>query len=305
MDKNDMRVAEVWMDEYKSLFYNARGLHGQDFGDVTRRLALRKDLKCHSFKWFLDTIHPDKFVPDLQPLYHGILADPDKRLCVDNMQHDSSGSPVGLYGCHGGSPQRWALARDGGIFHDSMCLKAVERVVMMPCGEAHRWKFEGKSLRPMISTQTCLHRDGNRVNVAPCSTKTPAQEWKLTPQESGESIGSIDDSQCIDNDQKSAGPVILYGCHGKGGQAWKRTEAGKIAMISNPNVCLAIDFAVLQYECTKWMKWVYDESKQTLQYSLFENFCLDRESMSSGGQPKLRECADDTHSQRWQFFKSV
>ena len=45
LDRNDVRVAEVWMDEYKTLFYTARGLSHVDFGDVSDRRALR-ERKC-------------------------------------------------------------------------------------------------------------------------------------------------------------------------------------------------------------------------------------------------------------------
>ena len=69
--KNNMRLAEVWMDEYKEHYYAKRPdiLH-RSYGDISSRLALRKKLHCKSFKWYLKHVFSELPLPN-ENLWHG------------------------------------------------------------------------------------------------------------------------------------------------------------------------------------------------------------------------------------------
>lgn len=66
VERNLVRVAEVWLDEYKEVFYG-HGDHlidqGLDVGNLTQQRELREKLKCKSFKWYLDNVFPDLKAP--------------------------------------------------------------------------------------------------------------------------------------------------------------------------------------------------------------------------------------------------
>ena len=72
---NSKRLAEVWMDDYKRLYYMHReDLKTKDVGDLTSRHELRKRLNCKSFKWFLDNIAKGKFIMDEDVVAYGAVS---------------------------------------------------------------------------------------------------------------------------------------------------------------------------------------------------------------------------------------
>ena len=97
---DDFNICQVWLDEYKDYYYQRIGNNKGEYGDVTARKKLREDLHCKSFKWYLDTVFPELFIPG-EAAAQGYIKNIDTNMCLD-----SPGRPADLhkplvpYPCH-------------------------------------------------------------------------------------------------------------------------------------------------------------------------------------------------------------
>lgn len=74
--------------------------NNEAIGDLSERLELRERLNCKSFKWYLENVYPEKFIPDENVIAYGRVQLRDRNLCLDNLQRDED-KPynLGLYSC--------------------------------------------------------------------------------------------------------------------------------------------------------------------------------------------------------------
>lgn len=197
---NTARVVEVWMDDYKDVFYSSRtDLQFIDIGDLSSRKKLRQQLKCNSFQWYLDHVVPEKFIVHRDSIGHGRVMNNahGKQLCLDNLQRSGDQNPfyiLGQYPCHDTltSSQNFALAKDGRLRREDECAQAgefddeygSESIKVVDCShnptKKQKWKLTKRNEIVHVSSGKCLDRginmESSDVSISRC-TGADSQKW--------------------------------------------------------------------------------------------------------------------------------
>ncbi|XP_076093310.1 putative N-acetylgalactosaminyltransferase 9 isoform X1 [Mytilus galloprovincialis] len=186
---NSMRLAEVWMDEYKRLFYmHRKDLLGQDYGDISGRKELRENLKCKSFRWFLENVYPEKFIPDENVYAWGMVRNPATNLCLDTLQKDEKITfNMGLFSCQNGASANevFSISIDNELRREEGCL---------------------------------AHHSGKDVPLENCNG-AKSHKW-VHDKEKG-TIKHKESGKCLDiAGVKSGGTVVVNPCNGQDSQIW-------------------------------------------------------------------------------------
>jgi len=187
LKRNNIRLAEVWLDDYSEYYYQRIGSDRGDFGDISGRKKLRKELNCKSFKWYLDNIFPELFIPG-DAVASGEIRNLWSNQCVDSAAGSSElHKPIGLWPCHlQGGNQFWLFSKTGEIRRDEACLDyAGTDVILYPCHGAkgnQYWEYDPTTNYVQHgSSKNCLaiSEDKKKITVEKCSQDNPRVQWKF------------------------------------------------------------------------------------------------------------------------------
>eukprot|EP00048_Salpingoeca_helianthica_P004683 m.79839 g.79839 ORF g.79839 m.79839 type:complete len:615 (-) comp13297_c3_seq2:25-1869(-) len=203
------RVASVWMDEYAEIYYNASGNHEIAAGNVTDRVELRRSLQCKSFKWYLETVYPEMFVPFGDAIVaKGALKNVMTGLCMDTLSGEVNDMDnPDLTKCmrpDTRNNQYFYLSRNPRrqLRHEARtgarCLAPAERtlgslVQLSPCQEDEgwmQWHLKATGHLRHASTGHCLdllygeidpeHGQTYKLVLGKCKRGHPRQKWHFT-----------------------------------------------------------------------------------------------------------------------------
>ncbi|XP_051546481.1 probable polypeptide N-acetylgalactosaminyltransferase 8 isoform X2 [Myxocyprinus asiaticus] len=200
MKRNALRVAEVWMDEYKRNVNIAWNLpiqnHGIDIGDVSERKKLREKLKCKPFKLYLENVYPQLNPTDDIVGYGVLINDLQTSLCLDQGPVEQT-TPI-LYKCHFSFSQLFYYTERGEIFMGPLESNTYKRTRCLSdpgsgrvpelylCSDTKKlkrhmyWDFKQGQAIQNRNTKRCLEissdQDGNyELFILECS----GQHWKI------------------------------------------------------------------------------------------------------------------------------
>ncbi|XP_067930568.1 polypeptide N-acetylgalactosaminyltransferase 5-like [Watersipora subatra] len=182
--KNSIRLAEVWMDEYKYLYYKRLNNNLGNYGDISSRIKLRERLKCKSFDWYLKNVYPERFIP-AQATHTGQVRNNSTNFCLDSLAGNKVyNRPIGLWSCHDlGSSQHWLMSKQGEIRQDEACLDyagsgEVRKFRCHSQGGNQKWFYRESGLIEHSVYQSCMEgSDVGELVMKDCDTSNLHQLW--------------------------------------------------------------------------------------------------------------------------------
>lgn len=202
---NLARVSEVWMDDWRLFFYAQnpivkKTLHkvGRDtvLKNIEARKQLRKDLKCHSFEWFLDNVWPEHFFPKVDRFFGRLKQDNSGR-CLQRPTVRIGSGQVAVGGVEMGNCSTKVSSQQLFIFDsktgflktdENICLdsgsdpKPTRQVILAPCSESVRQKWFYKENQNFVHIESglCLDSpDEHKAQLQDCGASDLPLKWTM------------------------------------------------------------------------------------------------------------------------------
>ncbi|KAK7168663.1 hypothetical protein R3I93_004852 [Phoxinus phoxinus] len=190
VERNLARVVEVWMDEYKEIFYG-HGYHHlldksvTDIGNLTEQIQLREKLKCKSFKWYLENVYPDLDAPLVKA--EGVIFNVGARKCLVFQNGIFSFDKCEL----ANKSQQFSYTWLRMLRQNTSCLAPQEtQIIMEPCDNTKphlRWMHKsGKGLTEHVMIEShsqpiCLEAGVKAgIYLKNCDPINTFQKWQFT-----------------------------------------------------------------------------------------------------------------------------
>jgi len=219
VQKNLIRVAEVWMDGLRKYFYASTRIYDfkraeltsdEELNSLAERRQLRQKLGCRNFEWYMYNVIPELAVPPMDANYHGEIKSLQTQACwvvTDDYYVTMT------YVCyhHKIIPENhFSLKPDGTLHYFDRCVASVNvpYLELVECPTTNEqlaaqgwWNFErtgvvwGALVYRRVSTQTnreeeyCItqvtnamaqYRGDQMPQLLACNSHDQFQQWAFT-----------------------------------------------------------------------------------------------------------------------------
>ncbi len=185
--RNFVRIAEVWMDDYKKYFYaTQKSLPAIDLDTLAERKKLREKLKCHSFDWYMKNISPEIPIPPDTAKYYGEIKSVFKD--KDCLHFDYINKKFAILICEKQdvSLQQLRIDRNGvfaykNVTINSMSMFYSNQNISLP----GKWTFtENKQISTMangnnVCVKYVVENSTNHVILSKCDIHDQPQQWEF------------------------------------------------------------------------------------------------------------------------------